>query len=171
MLSTSLQKFKGLSVAFPSKTLSLNLARAAPQLQFRTSSTESYTEKQAKKGRPVSPHVTVYRFPVAAITSITNRVTGVLLTVGITGIGGLALVGADISSLLPILGSHFLLGPVAKFGVSFPLVYHYLGGVRHLLWDQMPDSLLTNESVTQSSYLLAGSSLAISGALALVGGF
>ena len=60
---------------------------------------ESYTERQAKKGlvfakftcdfsepnltgRPVSPHVTIYKFPVGAITSITNRVTGVALTIG-----------------------------------------------------------------------------------------
>jgi hypothetical protein len=43
---------------------------------------ETYTEKQAKKGRPVSPHVTIYKFPVTALSSITNRVTGVILSVG-----------------------------------------------------------------------------------------
>ena len=42
----------------------------------------SYTEKQIKKGRPVSPHVTIYKFPLAAISSITNRVTGCVLSVG-----------------------------------------------------------------------------------------
>jgi hypothetical protein len=42
----------------------------------------SYTEKQAAKGRPVSPHVTIYKFPVAALSSITNRVTGVALSAG-----------------------------------------------------------------------------------------
>ena len=40
---------------------------------------ESYTERQAKKNRPVSPHVTIYRFPAVALSSITNRVTGVML--------------------------------------------------------------------------------------------
>lgn len=50
---------------------------------FRSLSTEaSYTEQQMKKGRPVSPHVTIYKFPLAAISSITIRVTGVLLSVG-----------------------------------------------------------------------------------------
>jgi succinate dehydrogenase (ubiquinone) cytochrome b560 subunit len=43
---------------------------------------ETYSEKQAKKGRPVSPHVTIYKFPPVAISSITNRVTGVILTGG-----------------------------------------------------------------------------------------
>lgn len=42
----------------------------------------TYTEKQAALGRPVSPHVGHYKFPVAAISSITNRVTGVALSVG-----------------------------------------------------------------------------------------
>jgi hypothetical protein len=45
-------------------------------------SNETYTEKQSKKGRPVSPHVTIYKFPVVALSSITNRVTGVILTGG-----------------------------------------------------------------------------------------
>jgi len=42
----------------------------------------SYSEEQAKKGRPISPHVEIYKFPPAALTSITNRVTGVMLSVG-----------------------------------------------------------------------------------------
>ena len=45
-------------------------------------STESYTEKQDKTGRPLSPHVTIYKFPVAAVSSITNRFTGVALWIG-----------------------------------------------------------------------------------------
>jgi Succinate dehydrogenase/Fumarate reductase transmembrane subunit len=42
----------------------------------------SYTERQNKKGRPVSPHVTVYRFPAVALSSIANRVTGVAMVGG-----------------------------------------------------------------------------------------
>lgn len=45
-------------------------------------STETYTERQAKKGRHVSPHVAIYKFPVAALSSISNRVTGVILSAG-----------------------------------------------------------------------------------------
>ena len=37
----------------------------------------SYSERQDKNGRPVSPHVTIYKFPVTALSSITNRATGV----------------------------------------------------------------------------------------------
>jgi hypothetical protein len=49
------------------------------QTAVRVLSTESYTEKQAKLGRPVSPHVTIYKFPASALTSIANRVTGCVL--------------------------------------------------------------------------------------------
>jgi succinate dehydrogenase (ubiquinone) cytochrome b560 subunit len=129
----------------------------------------SYSEKQAAKGRPVSPHVNIYKFPVAALTSITNRVTGVLLSVGVTGIGGLCLAGIDVPAMMSAIGDVIIVGHLFKFGVSFPLVYHYLGGVRHLVWDKMPETTLNNASVEQSSYILFGTatvaSLAITVAL------
>lgn len=52
--------------------------------RFMATKTEelSYSEKQALKGRFVSPHVQIYKFPVVALSSITNRVTGVILTGG-----------------------------------------------------------------------------------------
>lgn len=43
---------------------------------------DSYTERQQKTGRPMSPHVTIYDFPAAALSSIANRVTGVALVGG-----------------------------------------------------------------------------------------
>ena len=45
-------------------------------------STESYTERQAKLGRPISPHVTIYKFPITAISSIANRFAGIALWIG-----------------------------------------------------------------------------------------
>lgn len=56
--------------------------KAAAARFMATQSNETYSEKQAKKGRPVSPHVTIYKFPVVALSSITNRVTGVILSGG-----------------------------------------------------------------------------------------
>lgn len=42
----------------------------------------SYSEKMDKTGRPISPHVFIYRFPTIAISSIMVRISGVMLTVG-----------------------------------------------------------------------------------------
>lgn len=105
---------------------------------------------------------------MAAITSIMNRVTGVTLSVGVTGIGALALVGADVPSVMSSIGNISIIGVLAKFSVGFPLVYHYLGGVRHLVWDMMPESTLSNEEVSKASYALLGSATALSVILAFV---
>ena len=51
----------------------------------------NYTARMKASGRPVSPHVTIYAFPVTALSSITNRVTGCLLSVGCAGLGALEL--------------------------------------------------------------------------------
>lgn len=46
------------------------------------SSTPSYTERMNATGRPLSPHVTIYAFPAGALSSITVRITGMLLCAG-----------------------------------------------------------------------------------------
>jgi len=119
-----------------------------------------------KTGRPVSPHVTVYAFPVAAISSITNRVTGCALAFGAAGLGAAELVGGS-GTALTIMQTIGQQGPLmaasAKFCVAFPVSYHYLGAVRHLLWDAKPELLTTNEEVEKSSYILFGGALVSSG--------
>jgi len=78
---------------------------------------ESYTESQIKKGRPVSPHVTIYAFPVTALSSITNRVTGAALTAGTTGIGAAALFGVDVAQVAASIGSSGI-APLAKVSLQ-----------------------------------------------------
>jgi succinate dehydrogenase (ubiquinone) cytochrome b560 subunit len=126
----------------------------------------SYTERQNKTGRPVSPHVTIYAFPVAALSSIVNRVTGVCLTIGTSGIGAMALAGMDVAEVAATIGSSPV-GVVAKFAVAFPLVYHYSGGFRHILWDKSPE-MLTNEGVEKASYILVGFSTVVSAGVAML---
>mmetsp|Transcript_12302 Transcript_12302/g.22264 ORF Transcript_12302/g.22264 Transcript_12302/m.22264 type:complete len:182 (-) Transcript_12302:340-885(-) len=127
---------------------------------------ENYTSRMAATRRPVSPHVTIYSFPVAALTSIANRVTGTALSFGAAGLGVVELVGGNGAALdlMSSIGSGggALVVAGAKFSVAFPVVYHYLGGCRHLIWDNSPE-MLTNLGVEKTSYILVGSSLAISG--------
>jgi succinate dehydrogenase (ubiquinone) cytochrome b560 subunit len=56
---------------------------------------------------------------------------------------------------------------MAKVVVGFPLVYHYLGGVRHLVWDHYP-AVLSNIGVEKASYALAGGSVVLTAGLALI---
>lgn len=115
-----------------------------------------------KTGRPVSPHVAIYAFPAAALTSIVVRATGMTLSLGTLGLGVVEMAGGPGSalSLMETIGSSGLAYP-AKFCVAFPLTYHYLGGLRHYIWDNKPE-LLTNAGVEKASYYLAGGSLLLS---------
>ncbi len=156
-LLTSLRgvkQFKGLN------SLSNNVIKCS--LSSAPASEETYTQRQAKKGRPVSPHVTIYSFPITALSSITNRVTGVGLVVGTSAAGTLALFGADVPAIATAIGTTPYLGTLAKGVVSFPIVYHYLGGLRHIVWDNTPE-MLTNDQVENSSYFLYGISLVFTG--------
>ena len=131
---------------------------------LRALSTTSYTDVQKAKGRPVSPHVTRYAFPIVALTSITQRVTGVMLTVGLGGLAGISLAGGDVGGIASAIGASSF-APVAKFCVAFPLTYHFLGAARHAYWDAMPEAL-ENDQVVQASWVIVAGSLVSSVGLA-----
>ena len=124
----------------------------------------SYTERMEKTGRPISPHVQIFAFPITAISSITTRVTGAGLSVGVFGASAYALVGGDVPGLMMCLGSLSVVGPVAKMVFTFPLVFHYLSGLRHIVWDKNPSMLNTVTVTEQSKYLFAAAGVITVGA-------
>ena len=125
---------------------------------------QNYSSRLAQTGRPVSPHVTIYAFPACALSSITTRVTGIALSLGSVSLGVVEIIGGDgaAASLMSSIGNAgVVVAPVAKFVVAFPLVYHYLGGLRHYLWDNNPE-MLSNVDVEKASYALVGTSVVLS---------
>ena len=60
--------------------------RPSRALSAATPPKQTYTERQDKLGRPMSPHVTTYAFPIVAFSSVTVRITGMLLSVGVGGV-------------------------------------------------------------------------------------
>lgn len=138
---------------------SKNIVRAAPARALSAvPSDESYSDRMKKTGRPVSPHITVYAFPTVAISSVTVRITGCLLSIGLGGVAATALVGGvDAPATLTGMIAASSWAPLAKFSVGFPLIYHTLGGVRHTIWDNYPE-YLSNAAVEQSSWALFGAS-------------
>jgi succinate dehydrogenase / fumarate reductase cytochrome b subunit len=88
--------------------------------------------------RPLSPHMTIYRWPVTMMTSITHRITGVGLTVGAVI---LAWWLVSVSNGLDGGYGTFMslastpVGELILFGVTWALVYHFFNGIRHLAWD------------------------------------
>lgn len=138
-------------------TISRFLLRSRPVRTplFRTSSLSLSTKVE----RPISPHVTIYAFPIPALTSITNRVTGVGMSVGVMGMSFVALAGGcDIPSYVESLKvAAPILMPLLKIVIGFPIVYHTAAGVRHIFWDKTARGLDLPSVEMSSKALVAGS--------------
>ena len=106
--------------------------------------------------KKISPHLNVYKFPIAAVSSITTRITGFGLS-GLFIIGGLSCyTNFDYKKIYNKLDDYTKY--ILNNTVTFACVYHTFGGIRHFIWDKYP-KYLTNKSVSKSSYLLFGSSI------------
>ena len=107
----------------------------------------------------ISPHVNIYRFPITAISSISNRISGLILTGAFLGTGSCCFFN------LNLLEEYHKQSKINKKIINYLMIgstsYHTLGGIRHIIWDRYPN-LLNNKQVAQSSYYLFGSSLLIS---------
>jgi len=104
----------------------------------------------------VSPHVEIYKFPITAISSITNRVSGLYLTGMFVGCGISGLTNYDIINSYNQLDKNKR--TIFDFSLYLSSSYHILGGIRHFIWDRNPN-LLNNTSVVKSSYLLFTSTI------------
>ena len=87
--------------------------------------------------RPLSPHLQIYKLPITGIISISHRITGVCLTMGLIGLvlmlvqiknGMLSFL--EMQSLLHTLPIKIILS-----GFIYALMFHLCHGVRHLFWD------------------------------------
>lgn len=91
----------------------------------------------ATRARPLSPHLSVYRFIPTMVMSILHRITGAALYFG-TILLVIWLVAAAsgpeaFDRVSGIYGSWF--GRLILFGYTWTLLHHMLGGIRHLIWD------------------------------------
>jgi succinate dehydrogenase / fumarate reductase cytochrome b subunit len=94
-------------------------------------------QRPAAITRPLSPHLTIYRWPVTMMTSITHRVTGVGLSVGAVILAWWLISisnGPEGWESFHAI-SDTPIGLLVLFGLIWSLVYHFLNGIRHLAWD------------------------------------
>lgn len=94
---------------------------------------------------------------------------------GFAAAGYVALTGDLPGALAAFKANHPVLAVPAKFVIAWPLVYHYLGGLRHFVWDLHKignnadrTSLLEKDRVEQSSKILLGSSVALAALITLL---
>jgi succinate dehydrogenase / fumarate reductase cytochrome b subunit len=87
--------------------------------------------------RPLSPHLSVYRFKYTLVSSIVNRATGLALSIGflVLLVWVLALfMGPQTYANVHMAFTHSLF-KVVLTGFIFAFSYHLIGGIRHLIWD------------------------------------
>ena len=113
------------------------------------------------RNRPLSPHIDIYRLPLLAIMSISHRITGVGLVIGLFALAWwlcAAAAGPDYFALVQAMfGS--LLGRLFLFGWSVALFYHLCHGIRHLLWDagwgfELPQAYLSAKVALAATVVL-----------------
>jgi succinate dehydrogenase / fumarate reductase, cytochrome b subunit len=88
-------------------------------------------------GRPLSPHLQVYRPMLSMMMSITHRITGVALSFGVVLVVWWLMAAAISDDYFALVQAVFgsLLGKLVLFGFTWALVHHALGGLRHFIWD------------------------------------
>ena len=88
-------------------------------------------------GRPLSPHLQIYRGGLTMMMSIVHRATGIALYAGtlvlVWWLSAAAASDEYFAMVQAILGSW--IGQIVLFGFTWSLVHHTLGGIRHLIWD------------------------------------
>jgi succinate dehydrogenase / fumarate reductase cytochrome b subunit len=98
---------------------------------------EGAVKSTSKDNRPVNLDISTIRLPLAAITSITHRVSGVILFVGIGILLWMLDLSLDSEAGFAEL-QECLTSSVANFvvwGVLSALAYHMVAGIKHLLMD------------------------------------
>lgn len=107
----------------------------------------------AQTGRPLSPHLQVYKWQVQMVTSILHRVAGIILAVGsliiVWGLVALASGPDAFATFSACAGS--VLGTIVMIGWTLAFFYHLSNGIRHLVQDTGKGYAI--ESFVRSSWL------------------
>jgi succinate dehydrogenase / fumarate reductase, cytochrome b subunit len=89
------------------------------------------------RARPTSPHWTVYRWEIGMSLSILHRITGGVFALGLIALSYWLIALANgpeaYETAASVLGNP--LGLLVLVGWTFAFLFHFLNGVRHLVWD------------------------------------
>ena len=95
------------------------------------------SKTQVTRGRPLSPHLFIYKPIPTMVMSIVHRITGAALYFGTILLAWWLIAAASGEAYFDfvngIYGSWF--GRLVLFGYTWALLHHMMGGVRHLIWD------------------------------------
>lgn len=87
--------------------------------------------------RPLSPHLSVYRWPITMTLSILHRGTGIAMSIGLIVLAAWLVAAAsgaeDYARFADLMST--LIGRLFLIGWSYAFFYHLANGIRHLVWD------------------------------------
>ena len=87
--------------------------------------------------RPLSPHISIYRWPITMTLSILHRATGVAMSVGLLVLAAWLISAAagpvEYDEFVALMSTG--MGKALLIGWSFAFFYHLGNGIRHLVWD------------------------------------
>ena len=113
-----------------------------------------------KDSRPMSPHLQVWRWHGAMMSSIAHRASAIICYVALF----LVAIGVLILSLtgeLPLAGLVFSpLGAIGLFVFLFAFIFMALAQLRHAVWDK--GALMKPELNNSLSYVMLGLAIALS---------
>lgn len=87
--------------------------------------------------RPLSPHLSIYRWPITMALSILHRMTGVALSLGFVVLTVWLFDIASGAKAYAVFTKYMdtWIGKLLLVGWSFAFFYHLANGARHLYWD------------------------------------
>jgi succinate dehydrogenase / fumarate reductase cytochrome b subunit len=108
--------------------------------------------------RPLSPHLQIYRLPITAILSISHRITGVVLSIGVVFWAVFLMAAAQGEAQYALAQSVLssVVGRLLLWGWIYALFFHLCHGVRHLIWDTVHG--LERDTLDRYAYLEIGAS-------------
>ena len=115
-----------------------------------------------KKNLPISPHLQIYRPQITSLLSITHRITGfglnlglILLSLWIISFG----LGSDVyANFVTIFETIFV--KIVVYFIVLGISYHALNGIRHILWDF--GFMITNKAALVSGLVIIITSVILS---------
>jgi len=113
--------------------------------------------------RPLSPHLSIYRWPITMVLSILHRMTGVALSLGFVVLAVWLFDTASGADAYSVFMKYMdtLIGRLLLVGWSFAFFFHLSNGARHLVWDTGRG--LEKEQATRSAWLVLVSAVVLTG--------
>jgi succinate dehydrogenase / fumarate reductase cytochrome b subunit len=130
---------------------------------------QSPATRQSPRARPLSPHLTVYRWPITMTMSILHRITGGALYFGTLLVVWWVVAASISESYFDFVNGIFgsWLGRLVLFGYTWALMHHMLGGIRHFVWDT--GTGLEKHTASKIAWATLAGSVALTLAIWIVG--